>query len=262
MVDHPQERIRHPIRVRQERLRDKGNLHGFIVAYGVSFGRVMCAPKWGTMDLMRTILRIALSVLASLTAAFLIALPAQAHTQLVGVDPAEGATVEAGDVVTLTFSSALLDLGAEASVTDSTGTVTAAAVDLSQAGTLIVTIPEVAAGDATLSWRIVAEDGHPIEGTLAYVAAAPPAPEPSEPSEEPTASASAAPVVTDIAATETPSPAPSGESGDANSGVSVAVWVAIAVALAAALFGTMTAARRRAGGTQNAESPGTDDTEI
>lgn len=211
---------------------------------------------------MRTIRRIALSVLASLTAAFLIALPAQAHTQLVGVDPAEGATVEAGDVVTLTFSSALLDLGAEASVTDSTGTVTAAAVDLSQAGTLIVTIPEVAAGDATLSWRIVAEDGHPIEGTLAYVAAAPPAPEPSEPSEEPTASASAAPVVTDIAATETPSPAPSGESGDANSGVSVAVWVAIAVALAAALFGTMTAARRRAGGTQNAESPGTDDTEI
>ena len=211
---------------------------------------------------MRTIRRIALSVLASLTAAFLIALPAQAHTQLVGVDPAEGATVEAGDVVTLTFSSALLDLGAEASVTDSTGTVTAAAVDLSQAGTLIVTIPEVAAGDATLSWRIVAEDGHPIEGTLAYVAAAPPAPEPSEPSEEPTASASAAPVVTDIAATATPSPAPSGESGDANSGVSVAVWVAIAVALAAALFGTMTAARRRAGGTQNAESPGTDDTEI
>ena len=262
MVDHPQERIRHPIRMREERLRDKGNLHGFIVAYGVSFGRVMCAPKWGTMDLMRTIGRIALSVLASLTAAFLITLPAQAHTQLVGVDPAEGATVEAGDVVTLTFSSTLLDLGAEASVTDSTGTVTAAAVDLSQAGTLIVTIPEVAAGDATLSWRIVAEDGHPIEGTLAYVAAAPPAPEPSEPSEEPTASASAAPVVTDIATTATPSPAPSGESGDANSGVSVAVWVAIAVALAAALFGTMTAARRRAGGTQNAESPGTDDTEI
>ena len=214
------------------------------------------------MDLMRTTRRIALSALASLTAAFLIALPAQAHTQLVGVDPAEGATVEAGDAVTLTFSSTLLDLGAEASVTDSTGTVTAAAVDVSQAGTLLVTIPEVATGDATLSWRIVAEDGHPIEGTLAYVAAAPPAPEPSEPSEEPTASASAAPVVTDIAAAATPSPGPSGEGDDANSGVSVAVWVAIAVALAAALFGTMTAARRRAGGTQNAETPGTDDTEI
>lgn len=236
------------------------------------------------MDLMRTTRRIALSALASLTAAFLIALPAQAHTQLVGVDPAEGATVEAGDAVTLTFSSTLLDLGAEASVTDSTGTVTAAAVDVSQPGALIVTIPEVAAGDATLSWRVVAEDGHPIEGTLAYVAAAPPAPDPVEPSEEPrdepgdepSASASAAPVVTDIAAAATPSPGPSGESDDANSGVSVAVWVAIAVALAAALFGTMTAARRRAGGgmgetargsaddtprgTQNAESPGTDDT--
>ncbi len=232
------------------------------------------------MDLMRTTRRIALSALASLTAAFLIALPAQAHTQLVGVDPAEGATVEAGDAVTLTFSSTLLDLGAEASVTDSTGTVTAAAVDVSQPGALIVTIPEVAAGDATLSWRIVAEDGHPIEGTLAYVVAAPPAPEPVEPSEEPreepSASASAAPVVTDIATAATPSPGPSGESDDANSGVSVAVWVAIAVALAAALFGTMTAARRRAGGgmgetargsaddtprgTQNAEGPGTDDT--
>lgn len=221
-----------------------------IVTYPRGFGGGKGFPQWGTIGVMRTFRRLSLSTLAALATALVISLPVQAHTQLLGVDPGEGSTVAAGDTVTLTFSSELLDLGAEASVTDATGTVAAAAVDLSQANALIVTIPEVAGGDATLTWRVVAGDGHPIEGTVAFVVETPPAPEPTEPaepSEAPTASATATPVVTAAGDIATPSPTPSAGDDNANSGVSVAVWVAIAVALAAALFGTTTAARRRAG---------------
>lgn len=212
--------------------------------------------------------RIALSALAAITTVLLVSGPAQAHTQLVGVDPGEGSTVAAGDTVTLTFSSALLDLGTEASVTDSSGATTAAAVDLTEANTLLVTIPEVAGGDITLAWRIVAEDGHPIEGTTAFVAEAPPAPEPAEPSAQPSASAVAEPGVTepDVTASEEPSASPTVSAGSAdnddnsNSGMSVALWVAIAVALAAALFGSLSAARRRAGGAGGAGANGADAT--
>lgn len=208
------------------------------------------------MDAMRITRRLSLSALAAVAVALLVGAPAQAHTQLVGVDPGEGATVAVGDTVTLTFSSALLDLGAEASVTDSTGTANTASVDLSQANALIVTIPEVAGGDATLTWRVVAEDGHPIEGTIAYVVEAPPAPEPSEPSETPSASAIAEPVATEIPVSPSPSPSAEARDGDSNTGVSVALWVAIAVALAAALFGTTYLARRRAGSAGDVDDAG------
>ena len=209
---------------------------------------------------MRTTRRFSLSVLAALAAALLVAGPAQAHTQLIGVDPGEGATVAAGDTVTLTFSEELLELGAEASVTDSTGTAVAATIDLTQTREAVITIPEVAGGDLTLTWRVVAGDGHPVEGTLAFVAETPPAPEPTataeaaEPTEEPTASAIAEPTVTEPSASATPGP--NADADEANSGVPVAIWVAIAVALAAALFGTTAGARRRAA--KDGSSDGTD----
>ena len=114
------------------------------------------------------------ALLAAVLALFLVlgtAGPARAHDELVRTNPESGAALEkAPTTLELTFSGSIQDIGSEVRVTDSHGT------DVTR-GTLAVQNTKVSqplreGGDTdetyTVTWRVVSQDGHPIEGTFTY----------------------------------------------------------------------------------------------
>ena len=114
-------------------------------------------------------------LLISLSGAFMMSSPASAHDSIESSSPSNGETVSAGVVpIELTFAEPIMESpdgsatqisvigpdGAEYSdgCIDSTiGAVISDSVDLDQAG------------EYTVNWRTVSEDGHPVEGTFAFV---------------------------------------------------------------------------------------------
>ena len=150
--------------------------------------------------------------LAVAVAVLLAPAAASAHTSLVGTSPAAGATVPAdtGEVV-LSFDAEVREQLARVVVTGPDGTAAAQGparvrgTDVVQA--LRTPLPP---GAWTVAYRVVADDGHPISGTLDFAvpgtAAAPtpagaasPAPDPSPDARPPTASASVQDAPADLA---------------------------------------------------------------
>ena len=182
-------------------------------------------------------------MLASAAALILAASPASAHTSLIDVQPGEGGTVREGTTVSLTFSDVLLDLGTEISVTDSSGASVSLDVQRPKPESVAATLPVLPTGPVTVSWRVVAGDGHPIEGTLNYVAegVGPSSSEPSASSAP--ASADPAPVTASMSPSPSASPQITGEITTV--GLSTAGWLGIgAVILAAAGVGVLAKKRR------------------
>ncbi len=107
------------------------------------------------------------------------AAPAAAHTELLSSDPAEGATLTAPPTqVALTFGEDLLTAGDKLVAQDAQGT----KVDLgpSQVDGAVLSAPwpaTAAAGQYRVSYRAVAEDGHPLEGTISFTIKGDAAPE-------------------------------------------------------------------------------------
>ena len=159
------------------------------------------------------------ALLTLVVASLLAAAPAAAHTELTGSSPEEGATVDTLDEVRLEFSSTLLEIGAEMTLVDGAGAEHVLVPEMPEPMVVTAAVEQdLAAGPAELQWRIVAEDGHPIEGTIAFEYAPAVAPEPSasasaEPSPSATASAvatpqpSASPVLLDGPVEAEPEPA-------------------------------------------------------
>ncbi|MET0736511.1 MAG: copper resistance CopC family protein [Microbacterium sp.] len=158
---------------------------------------------------MRAALLLSAAVLAA-AAMILPASPAHAHDELIGSDPASGATLDASPAqLTLTFSAEIADdPGAtEVQVTDAAGTALAGAPS-AQDNVLTVPLEGEASGAVTVLWKVVSSDGHPISGEFAFTVTpavtptetptATPTPEPT-PSEEPseTATPSAPPATED-----------------------------------------------------------------
>ncbi len=185
---------------------------------------------------------LALATLGAALLALVAGAPAaSAHTQLVGVDPQEGSTVEAGQAVTLTFSEDLLEIGAEATVTGPSGVAIGAEIVPSGA-TAVITLPDLEGGQVTVAWRIVASDGHPIDGSLAYLADAAAIAPSATPSPATSEAPTPAPATSAAPTQEAAQPAADTEDGDANSGTNVAVWIAIGAAIFAATGGGAAAA--------------------
>jgi len=181
-----------------------------------------------------------MTVLASAAVLILAAAPASAHTSLIDVQPGEGDTVREGTTVSLTFSDALLDLGTEISVTDSSGDPIPLDVQRPEPASVAGTLPALAAGPVTVSWRVVAGDGHPIEGTLTYVA------EDAEPSaSEPATSSEVASTPTPIAPSPSAAASPEQDQSSGNSGINWGVWIAVAVAIFAATGAGVATKKRR-----------------
>lgn len=184
----------------------------------------------------RTRLLPLLAALVGLVA--LLATPASAHSQLLSSSPAPGEAVETPTTVTFVFNEALIDAGTEVSVTDAAGEVLPLTPSYPEPTTVSVELPRLPDGAATVAWRVVSADGHPIEGVLDIVVANPPEPSPSpspSPSPEPS--------------TASPSPSPSPEVTDtaldeASGGLPVWLVIALAVIVVAAI-GAAVVVRRR-----------------
>ncbi|WP_067800907.1 copper resistance CopC family protein [Actinomadura formosensis] len=114
------------------------------------------------------------------TALALTAAPASAHTTLTSASPAKDATVKAPSEIVLTYADPVRL--PRVVVTDASGAQrqagAARAVDNKVTQPIHGTLPN---GEYTVGWRVVASDGHPVEGTYTFTvsgsrAAAQPAP--------------------------------------------------------------------------------------
>ncbi len=187
-------------------------------------------------------IRAAAPVALALAALLLAPAPALAHTDLVSSTPVEGALLEeAPAVVTLTFSEPVLADSAAVSVEDETGFVVRVLdLEVTDATLTLSWPPGLPGSEYAVNYRVVAQDGHPIEGTLTFAAAGAPAAQTTAP--DVTAQSAAA----DVPAAAGPEPA------DSDSGPPLfalaGVWIGI-VAVAIALVVTARRARRGGSGT-------------
>ncbi len=99
-----------------------------------------------------------------------LAAPAAAHDQLVSTSPADGAVLDSPPaLVELTFSNAVADLGSVLVVEDAVGQPVQDAPPTID-GTVVRSPlpPDVGLGTYVVRWRVVAQDGHPIEGSFTF----------------------------------------------------------------------------------------------
>lgn len=151
--------------------------------------------------------------------------PASAHDTAESTSPASGATVAAPpEQVSVTFNHNPLALGSQILVNDATGANWAdgpvAIVDNVAAQKLKSGAP---AGKYTVHWRVASSDGHPIEGSFTFTAAA-----------AGTTSAAAVPTMGTAQPGTTPAPAPA-PAGSEQFPWSVMVFVAVGVGILVAL---------------------------
>jgi len=99
------------------------------------------------------------------------AVPAQAHSTLSSIDPADGSTVTAPKTLTLKFSHDL-HLVTVKLTTESADDI-ALPVDHKGAPTktFSLTLPKLSAGTYTVRWTASAADGHVMKGTSSFTVA-------------------------------------------------------------------------------------------
>lgn len=121
------------------------------------------------------------AVVAAVAGLVLAAAPAQAHDRLVGSSPAADQAVDvAPDQLVLSFSNEPLELGSSVAVRDASGADLAVGPPLVSGRDVSVALPVAPAGAYTVVWRVVSQDGHPIEGTFGFTVTTGAAPSPTE----------------------------------------------------------------------------------
>ncbi|THV30090.1 copper resistance CopC family protein [Glycomyces paridis] len=97
------------------------------------------------------------------------AAPASAHAALVSTDPEDGAVLaEAPAEVSATFSELLDGPSTEIAVTDPSGAVVAVADPSFDGDTFTLPMLYTTAGEYTVAFRVISEDGHRVDGQLAF----------------------------------------------------------------------------------------------
>ena len=185
-----------------------------------------------------------LSAAGALAAALLVLLlpgAASAHSELQSSDPAAGTVVPSpfsGPVV-LTFTESLA-VGSKADLYGPGHQLVASATI--DAGTMTVALASpLAAGNYTVEWVSIADDGDLLRGTVTFSVAAAASPSPSPtPSEaqsvEPTAATTSPPGSSSPSAAPSPSPASSGDAGGTTGDVILPIVIVLIVAAAGALY--------------------------
>lgn len=114
--------------------------------------------------------RLAAFAAAALTPVLLVAAPASAHTDLVETEPGVDATVNSGtSSVLLAFSDQVFPELAEATVTGADGADRLAGDPIVDGGRVLLPLEPLAeAGAYTVTYRVVASDGHAVEGTYDF----------------------------------------------------------------------------------------------
>ncbi len=107
--------------------------------------------------------------------------PAVAHTDLVSSDPGDGQTLKkAPGTISLTFGEELLSAGSRLVAQDEDGVAVEIGPPRVTGPKLSATWPGSAAkGTYTVSYRTVAQDGHPLEGKVRFTIASPAATSPT-----------------------------------------------------------------------------------
>ena len=202
---------------------------------------------------MKRVLLVVGFAAAMLAGGAAVAPAALAHSELVSSDPTDGAVLDAPPtIVSFTFNEPLLPDFVRFIATDPSGVTGDLPVSSVEGPTATITWPaEAPGGEWTVNYRVVSQDGHPIEGgiTFAYAAASPtPTPTSSSssptpaPSPDPTTS-SAQPSPDPTSAVPSPATSPAADSGAGSSGLviaGIAVGLIIVVGIVVALV-----ARRR-----------------
>lgn len=105
-------------------------------------------------------------------AVLLTAAPASAHAQLVSSDPKDGAILdEAPAEALLEFSERIDAPSTQIAVTDATGAVVPTAAFTVDGVDLTIPLALPAPGPYTIGYRIVSEDGHRVDGNIAFTSA-------------------------------------------------------------------------------------------
>lgn len=189
---------------------------------------------------MRTLARLGLVLAGTLLVGGTMASPAGAHADLLSTDPADGSSLSAPPAqVSLTFSEALVPETVNVAVSNAMGPLQAIE-PRTQGDTVTVPWPaEVGDGDYTVAYRVVSEDGHPIEGQFAFTVDSGAA---AADTADASAQAPAMPVAASAAASEAPYEPTGPEDGSVD-------WVMVIVVMAfgiAAFSALLIAGRRNA----------------
>ncbi len=195
---------------------------------------------------MKRILTTALLAVALLGGVAALAPSAAAHSELVSSDPADGASLDAPPTsVSFTFNEPLMPDFVRIIATDPSGQTGDLPLSSVEGPTATIDWPaDAPAGEWTVSYRVVSQDGHPIEGgiTFTYAATSPTAsPSTSSPSPTPTSAAptSAAPT----SAAPSPSTSPTADTTAGTSGVLIAALAVGAIVIVGVVVALV--ARRR-----------------
>lgn len=167
---------------------------------------------------------------------------ARAHADLVSTIPADGERLTAvPDEVLLTFSEDLLPDTVVVSVQDASGFVVRV-LDLRVDGpdVYVTWPPGVSGADYTVNYRVVSQDGHPVEGSLAFAVDAP--------------SATASP--TPGSTSETPATTTAPEAGEPETSRAPLVAISVGLGVGIAAGFAFMLLRRRGGSAGSAGSAG------
>ncbi|HOZ56829.1 MAG TPA: copper resistance protein CopC [Nakamurella multipartita] len=193
--------------------------------------------------------------------------PALAHTTLIGSDPADGAVLTAAPTtVTLTFDDPLADFEPVLTVTGPDGVTYQSGsptVDGTRLSNAVNALP--VAGTYTVAYRVVSDDGHPVEGTVSFTLAAQaiaPAPAPAtstgtspaagsstaaggtSPSSAATSTVSSSETSAVSSTAGTSSTDPVAPAGNSSTGWSAWQWLLVVLFVALAFLATLVVRRR------------------
>jgi methionine-rich copper-binding protein CopC len=150
----------------------------------------------------RAVLRLAAATVAACIALLLGAAPAFAHTRLESSNPADGSKLDSVPAtISLTFNEAVQSEFATLKVVGPDGTeYQTGAVSAANGQVSTAVSPLGPAGAYQVGYRVVSDDGHPVQGKLSFTLTTP-----GPAAAAPAATVSAAPVAAPVAA---PAPAP------------------------------------------------------
>lgn len=95
--------------------------------------------------------------------------PAQAHDQLIGSNPKQGAKLDKQpEWIELNYSGEIQDIGTEIRVEKDGEDFSAGEITVEGRTVKSALSDDLKPGDYTIAWRVVSQDGHPISGTVEF----------------------------------------------------------------------------------------------
>lgn len=188
-------------------------------------------------------------VFATAVVTFTVPGAAHAHSELVSSSPSDGdSTSEIPAEIVLEFNENIQEIGNEIVVVDPEGTPVADGEMVVDGPVVTQPIGAGAAGEYTVTWRVVSADGHPISGEFSYTLRVPYTLDEEQSSGETAEAETTEPVTTEAETTEAETTVEAGESledEDQGSSATVPIFIGLSVLVLAGVV-ILVVRRRRA----------------